>query len=97
MYTQAGKHLWTLALRLCMTEMTIALPIAFKHAHKAKLLRGARAATISTLMLVAYCWRMVWSGQVRTVDLLTLIDHRRRFQPACRLSSFRPILCGLLT
>ena len=67
MYTQAGKHLWTLALRLCMTEMTIALPIAFKHAHKAKLLRGARAATISALMLAAYCWRMVWSYQVRAV------------------------------
>jgi hypothetical protein len=56
--------MWTIALRLCMTEMTIALPIAFKHAHRAGVLNGARAAVLSLLMLTAYLWRMLWSGHV---------------------------------
>eukprot|EP00241_Pyramimonas_parkeae_P011626 CAMPEP_0114238284 /NCGR_PEP_ID=MMETSP0058-20121206/7843_1 /TAXON_ID=36894 /ORGANISM="Pyramimonas parkeae, CCMP726" /LENGTH=213 /DNA_ID=CAMNT_0001350385 /DNA_START=281 /DNA_END=919 /DNA_ORIENTATION=- len=60
----AGPWIWTEAMRLSLTECTIAFPVSFKLARKSNMLGGKRAVAISLMLLAAYAWRVLWSASV---------------------------------
>ncbi|KAK3249091.1 hypothetical protein CYMTET_41471 [Cymbomonas tetramitiformis] len=51
-------------VRLCATEVTTALPVAFRQAARTKRLRGERIIFFGALMPLAFVWRSVWSLSV---------------------------------
>jgi len=54
-------QLLTLGARLAMTEVTTALPVAFRQAMRNRKLNGGRSAAFAVMLPVAFTWRSVYS------------------------------------
>jgi len=94
-----GPMLWVEAMRLGMTEITIALPVALKHARRAKRLNGSLGAMIGILMLLAFLWRAYWSWTV-VFNFLTIVSQQKelnglmKYHPLGALSLASVALCN---
>lgn len=54
----------TLGARLAMTEVTTALPVAFRQAMRNRKLNGGRSAAFAVMLPVAFTWRTVYSFMI---------------------------------